>query len=100
MEPSEHEPVVEAKQTREPEGSTYVVQRRGLEQGSIVWIDMETVKVPKRSYRSTVLTTALAQAGVTPDGEDRFRVLDAEAAQQLAVKPKEPAAPEFEVRVV
>jgi hypothetical protein len=88
-----------AKQTRESEGSMYVVQQATVDTND-QWEDIAVVSVPKRSYRSTVLTTALAEARVTPTEIDRFRVLDAVAAEELAVTPKEPAAPEFEVTVV
>lgn len=93
-----------AKQTKDEPKQTYVVQRRchptanlsELASGGDVWQDIETVHVPKRTQTKTILADALRGSDLL-DKNERFRVLDVEAAAEFAVKPKERPAPEFEV---
>lgn len=101
------DPNNQAKQTRDPEGRPYVVQRRGIDgtagwsvTAAAEWTDIATVTVQPRTQRTTIVLQAIKEAGIRPDLTDRFRVLDEEVAQELAVSKKEPAEPEYIVRAV
>lgn len=92
-----------AKQTKEPAGVEYVVQRRVVESEpaeSESWRDIAKVTVPPRSQTTTIVLAGVKAAGVKPTSADLFRVLDVRAARNLRLLPKEQPEPEYRVQVV
>jgi hypothetical protein len=71
--------------------AVYVVQvQRANEDG--VWDDIETVTVPARTHRKTVIEKALEEAGImhTNGVKLTVRVLDEEAARETPVETEQP----------
>lgn len=71
-------------------GQTYVVQQRqmivvsesdDMRDERPFWHDVATVTVPARTRRATVLTMALAQAGIEEADAGAVRVLDFDSAE-------------------
>jgi hypothetical protein len=75
--------------------ATYVLQKAA--EGAGVWVDVATVTVPARTKRVTAIRKAVAAAGIDVTEDVHVRLLDAESAEVRTVRPKPPAAPEFEV---
>jgi hypothetical protein len=75
--------------------ATYVLQKAA--EGAGVWVDVATVTVPARTKRVTAIRKAITAAGITVSADVKVRLLDAESAEVRTVRPKPPAAPEFEV---
>lgn len=79
------------------DAAVYVVQRLvklpdGMEANAVlgaltdaeVWVDVGTVKLPRKSMRRSAIKAALENAGIKPDpklGALKLRVLDAESAR-------------------
>lgn len=77
--------------------STYTVQRAWEEcvvQGREVrvWEDVAILEIPQRAKRKsrTLIAQALREAGFTPEEEPILRVLDAQSAEEIPIKPKAP----------
>jgi hypothetical protein len=83
--------------------ATYVLQVGELlidvepEETFEAWRDVATVTVPARTKRKTAIREAVKQAGLDVTADLKVRLLDAESAEVRTVRPKPPAAPEFEV---
>lgn len=85
--------------------ATYVLQRFVTlttdvpmePQGMDVWVDIATVTVPWRTKRKTAILAALTEAGLDVSEEIKVRLLDAEAARVVPVRPRPPATPELEI---
>jgi hypothetical protein len=88
----------------------YVVSRRqeltviddGVEESLVViFRDIATVSVPKRTQQRTILLLALSDAGIAAkdalEQGMRFRILDEEHAHAHGLKVKEPREPEIEL---
>lgn len=71
--------------------SKYVVQQRrtlGNGEQDVVWEDVDTVRVPPRTKRKTIIEKALN--GITPPKAGWIlRVLDDESAREIPVVPEE-----------
>jgi hypothetical protein len=83
--------------------ATYVLQVGELlidvepEETFEAWRDVATVTVPARTKRVTAIRRAITAAGIEVSADVKVRLLDAESAEVRTVRPKPPAAPEFEV---
>lgn len=78
-----------------------VAMRVKTDTGAVLWDDIATVTVPKRSQTRTVLLTGLTQAGISAqealENGYRFRVLDSDTAKGHGLRVKEPREPEIEL---
>jgi hypothetical protein len=62
-------------------------RRIGVQQDA--WVDLATITVPPRTPRRLVVTKALAEARVKPEGKLRVRVLDADSAEVFEPEAKQ-----------
>jgi lipoprotein-anchoring transpeptidase ErfK/SrfK len=61
------------------------------------WVEIATVTVPPRTKRSVVIKRALAEAGISPDGDaPKVRALDVDSAHVYEPEAHQPA-PEWRI---
>ena len=83
----------------EKKPATYVLQvRQQVVDDAVSWHDVATVEVPANTRRKTVIRKALEAGGGFPI-EDGIvvRLLDADSAEEVPVRPKPPEAPQLEI---
>jgi hypothetical protein len=80
-------------------GGVYVLQKEAFSDGEpgTAWVDVATVTVPARTKRKTAIRNALKEAGLDVSEEIKVRLLDAESARVVPVRPRPPATPELEI---
>lgn len=94
------EEAAQQSRQRRTEKSTYVLQVRqqtGGDEGAVTWSDVATVEVPANTRRKTAIKRALAAWAGSVEGGITVRLLDADSAEEVPVRPKPPEAPQLEI---